>query len=255
MKWNGRRESNPRERYIVVMSGRIHCPPLPPLIRLMTLSDLPDGRFEFCGWNGLAAGKCGIVGRVTEKPGQIMAVSPAADGVFATTRWSLVLAAQGDSTQAHDALEVLCRSYWFPVYALIRGRGLDKETARDLTQDFFAKLLAQDNLARVRRERVRFRSFLAQSVKNFLADEWDKTHALKRGGGHAILSLDFETAEGRYHEPADHASPDREFDRRWAAQILAEARQRFEQESRAAGREEIIRVLNQLGEPDAPSGF
>ena len=182
-----------------------------------------------------------------------MAVSPAADGVFATTRWSLVLAAQGDSTQAHDALEVLCRSYWFPVYALIRGRGLDKETARDLTQDFFAKLLAQDNLARVRRERGRFRSFLAQSVKNFLADEWDKTHALKRGGGHAILSLDFETAEGRYHEPADHASPDREFDRRWAAQILAEARQRFEQESRAAGREEIIRVLNQLGEPDAPS--
>lgn len=164
-----------------------------------------------------------------------------------------MLTAQGESTQATDALEILCQSYWFPVYALIRGRGFDKESARDLTQDFFAKLLANDGLSSVRRERGRFRSFLAQSVKNFLADEWDKSRTLKRGGGRAILSLDLEAAEGRYHEQPDNASPDREFDRSWAAQILAEARDRFEKESDAAGRKEIVSLLNELGDPDAPS--
>src|SRR6185295_5844769 len=102
-------------------------------------------------------------------------------GTFVTTRWSLVLAAQGDSAQSRKALETLCEACWFPVYALIRGRGVDVESAHDLTQEFFAKLLSQDGIAKARRERGRFRSFLAQSVKNFLADEWDKTQALKRG--------------------------------------------------------------------------
>jgi RNA polymerase sigma-70 factor (ECF subfamily) len=179
--------------------------------------------------------------------------SASGGGVFATTHWSLVLAAQGDSSQARGALEVLCRSYWFPIYALIRGRGADAESARDLTQEFFSKLLSQDGLSKARRERGRFRSFLAQSVKNFVADEWDKAHALKRGGGQTILSLDLEAAEGRYHEQPDDESPDQQFDRRWAGQILAEARARFETESKAAGRNEILRVLNRLGDPDAPS--
>jgi RNA polymerase sigma-70 factor (ECF subfamily) len=189
--------------------------------------------------------------RVTEKPTNTNGI-PVSEGAFATTRWSLVLAAHGDSAPARAALETLCRIYWFPVYALMRSRGADVESARDLTQDFFAKLLSQDGLLQARRERGRFRSFLAQSVKNFQADAWDKTHALKRGGGCAILSLDLEAAEGRYHESLDHSSPDREFDRRWAAQILAEARNRFEQESERAGRGEILRVLNRLGDPDAP---
>jgi DNA-directed RNA polymerase specialized sigma24 family protein len=174
-------------------------------------------------------------------------------GLFATTRWSLVLAAQGDSAGARAALEVMCRLYWFPIYALIRGRGADAESARDLTQEFFAKLLSHDGLATARQERGRFRSFLAQSVKNFLADQWDKARAFKRGGDRTILSLDFEAAEGRYHDQVDHASPDLLFDRRWAAQILAEARSRFEAESDAAGRGEILCVLNRLGDPDAPS--
>lgn len=174
-------------------------------------------------------------------------------GTFVTTRWSLVLEAQGDSAQSRKALEILCEACWFPVYALIRGRGIDRESAHDLTQEFFAKLLSQDGIAKARRERGRFRSFLAQSVKNFLADEWDKTHALKRGGGLTILSLDLEAAEGRYHEPPDTASPDQEFDRRWAEQILVEARARFEKESAAAGRSEIVRVLNGLGDPGAAS--
>ena len=174
-------------------------------------------------------------------------------GRFATTHWSQVFAAQGDSADAREALETLCRRYWFPVYALIRYRVGDAESARDLTQDFFAKLLSQDGFAKARRERGRFRSFLAQSVKNFLADEWDKKRALKRGGGLTILSLDFEMAEGRYREQSDHASPDREFDRRWVSQILAEARDRFEKQSHAAGRGEIIKILNRLGNPDSPS--
>jgi RNA polymerase sigma-70 factor (ECF subfamily) len=191
---------------------------------------------------------------VPENPDMPAAVPPThGGGVFATTRWSLVLAARGDSSEARGALEVLCRSYWFPIYALIRGRGVDAESARDLTQEFFAKLLSQDGFAKARRERGRFRSFLAQSVKNFVADEWDKARTLKRGGGQTILSLDLEAAEGRYHDQPDNASPDQQFDRRWAAQILAEAGDRFKKESNAAGRGEIVRILHRLGDPDAPS--
>jgi RNA polymerase sigma-70 factor (ECF subfamily) len=189
---------------------------------------------------------------VTENPTKNPGL-PASDGVFATTRWSLILAAQGDSEPARAALETLCRTYWFPVYALIRSRGADVESARDLTQDFFAKLLSHDGFRQARRERGRFRSFLAQSVKNFQADEWDKTRALKRGGDRAILSLDFEAAEGRYHESLDPSSPDREFDRRWATQVLAEADKRFQQEIERAGCGEILRVLNRIGDPNAPS--
>ena len=195
-----------------------------------------------------------MIWRVPENTEQSASVPPVAGGgVFATTRWSLVLAAKGDSDTAHHALEALCGIYWFPIYALIRGRGVEAEAARDFTQDFFAKLLSQDGFAKARRERGRFRSFLAQSVKNFVADEWDKSRALKRGGDRKIISLDLEAAEGRYHEQPDDKSPELEFDRRWAAQILAEARARFEAENKSAGREEILRVLNRLGDPDAPT--
>lgn len=164
-----------------------------------------------------------------------------------------MLAARGESPEARAALNALCQTYWFPAYALIRGRGIDPELARDLTQDFFAKILSQNALGKARRERGRFRSFLAQSVKNFLADEWDKSQALKRGGGVKVLSLDLEAAEGRYHEPSSDASPDRDYDRRWAAQIIEEARRRFQAENTDPRRSEILRVLNQLGDPDAPS--
>src|SRR5262245_9131228 len=98
-------------------------------------------------------------------------------GAFVTTRWTLILRSQEESEAGREALEVLCRSYWFPVYALVRRRGLDPEGARDATQEFFARLLSRDGLAVVRRERGRFRGFIARSVKNFLADEWDRSRA------------------------------------------------------------------------------
>jgi DNA-directed RNA polymerase specialized sigma24 family protein len=109
-------------------------------------------------------------------------------GVFATTRWSVVLAAGAaeDSAEGWRALEELCRFYWFPVYALARRQGLDPESARDATQEFFARMLSRDGFSRVRRERGRFRAFLAQSVRNFLTDEWNRGRAQKRGGAPAL---------------------------------------------------------------------
>jgi len=161
--------------------------------------------------------------------------------------------AGSDSTASREALETLCRMYWFPVYSLARSRVADAESARDLTQEFFARLLSRDGLTKAQRERGRFRSFLAQSLKNFIADEWRKSQAVKRGGGENVLSLDFAAAEGRYREPHHENSPDREYDRRWAEQILAEARRRFEKENDSAGRGELVRVLDRIGDPDAPS--
>ena len=172
-------------------------------------------------------------------------------GVFATTRWTMVLTAQQDSEPGRQALEQLCQTYWFPVYAVVRRQGFDPDTARDFTQEFFARLLSRDGLAQVRRERGRFRSFLAQSVKNFLADEWDKSRAQKRGGGLAVLSLDTEAAEGRYLEVAHSRTPESEFDRQWDEQLLAAARSRLQQEFEAAGKAQWLEVLDKAGDPDA----
>lgn len=170
--------------------------------------------------------------------------------MFGTTRWSVILAAQGDDPAGEAALETLCRTYWMPVYALVRRRGGDPEAARDLTQEFFARLLSRDGLMSVRRERGRFRGFLAQSVKNFLADEWDRRRAGKRGGGREVLSLDAADAEGRYHEIPDDLSPDRLFDRHWAEQLLAAGRARLREEFRAAGKGPLLDLLERMGDPD-----
>lgn len=176
-------------------------------------------------------------------------------GVFATTRWSVVLAAQGDSAAGQAALELLCSTYWFPVYAVVRKHGFDPDTSRDFTQDFFARMLARDGFANVRRERGRFRSYLAQGVRNFLHDEWDRARAQKRGGGQPMISLDMEDAEGRYLEAAQVAhgsTPDREFDRQWAEQLLARARTKLHEEYESSGRSELLEVLDLTGDPGAP---
>ena len=134
---------------------------------------------------------------------------------FTTTHWSVVLSArEHDSPQAAAALEKLCRTYWYPLYAYVRRQGHDEPSAKDLTQEFFFRLLQKNRLNQVQREKGRFRSFLLASLKNFLADEWDKAQAQKRGGGQALLSLD-NTAEGRYRlEPADNLTPDKLFEQR-----------------------------------------
>ena len=141
---------------------------------------------------------------------------------FATTRWSLVLDARaGGSPDSDKALEQLCESYWYPLYAFVRRQGRSPEDAADLTQAYFAKLLEKEYLADVRPEAGRFRSFLLASLKHFLYNEWDRQKALKRGGQFRILSLDSESAENRYSfEPPDPLNPEDLFEQRWALTVL-----------------------------------
>jgi RNA polymerase sigma-70 factor (ECF subfamily) len=132
-----------------------------------------------------------------------------ADGRFATTEWSLVLAA-GDSQApgSREALESLCRTYWYPVYAQIRFRGRDSETAKDLTQGFFAELLEKRSIRLADPQRGRFRSFLKSSIDHFVSHERQRAAALKRGGGKSPISLDFDSAEAQYRlEPGATTHP------------------------------------------------
>src|SRR5512140_1113816 len=117
-------------------------------------------------------------------------------GHFALTRWSVVVAAgRSESTHARDALEQLCRAYWQPIYAFVRRQGHSPPDAQDLTQEFFARLLEKNYLQGVNPSKGRFRSFLLASVKHFLANEWDKARAQKRGGRQVLLSIDGASAE------------------------------------------------------------
>ncbi len=144
---------------------------------------------------------------------------------FATTRWSLVLAAGGDpSAEAGRALAELCRDYWYPLYAYVRRRGYEAEDARDLTQAFFAKLLEKNGLTAADPARGRFRNFLLTSMKNFLVSEWRRQATLKRGGDVEIVSIDYEDAENRYRvEPAHPLTPEAIYERRWALALLERA--------------------------------
>src|SRR3989442_11456057 len=124
-----------------------------------------------------------------------LATGQSADaGAFATTHWSVVLTAQGSSPAADEALEKLCRVYWYPLYAFVRRQGHGVEQAQDLTQGFFTCLLEKDYLRQAIRERGRFRSFLLAALRHYIANEVDKEHALKRGGRHAILPMEFDSA-------------------------------------------------------------
>lgn len=157
---------------------------------------------------------------------------------FTTTHWSVVLAAgHGQSPEAEQALEKLCRRYWYPLYAYTRRRGYDAHEAQDLVQEFFARLLAKNYLQGVNSERGKFRSFLLASLNHFLANEFDRAQALKRGGGQILISLDDETAEERYRcDPASALTPEMTFERRWALTLLEQALQRLQQEFGSTGR-------------------
>jgi RNA polymerase sigma-70 factor (ECF subfamily) len=148
-----------------------------------------------------------------------------------------VSAQRKDSPETTQALEQLCRAYWYPLYAHVRRAGHSPADAEDLTQAFFARLIAKDWLAVADRERGRFRSFLLGSLKHFLANEWDKARAGKRGGRVQIISLDAPTGENRLqHEPVAPGSPDQEFDRRWALALLDAVLARLAAEHHAAGK-------------------
>ncbi len=174
---------------------------------------------------------------------------------FATTHWSTILAAgSAASPQAADALERLCRTYWYPLYAFVRRKGYGPHEAEDLTQSFFARFLEKRYLDGVAPEKGRFRTFLLCSLSHFLANEWDKSQRLKRGGGLTFLSLETTHAEERYGvEAADARTPERAFDQRWAETMLDLVLRRLRAEfgdTRQLSRFDELKPFL-LGEPDA----
>lgn len=167
-------------------------------------------------------------------------------GVFAATRWTRVYLARsaGESPEAREALEELCQTYWYPLYAFIRRGGHTHEDAQDLAQEFFARLVSRDWLAQVDASKGRFRSFLLGALKHFLANELDKARAIKRGGRQPFISFDAVTAETRYQlEPAHLETPDKIFERRWAIQILDKALSALQQEHTQQGKGVVFDTL------------
>ena len=164
---------------------------------------------------------------------------------FPATHWSLVLkAGKNDTTRAQAALSSLCQTYWFPLYAHARRRGHHPHDAQDLTQEFFARLLERQALALADPARGRFRSFLLAAMNNFLATEWEKARAQKRGTGRPMVSLDFSAAEERFDlEPADHATPDKAFDKQWALALLDEVLKKLETEYEREGKQALFAAL------------
>lgn len=176
--------------------------------------------------------------------------------VFATTRWTVVLqAGRNESPEAGSALAELCRVYWYPLYAYVRRLGHDVHNAQDLTQGFFERLLQKNYLELADPRRGKFRWFLLTAFKCFLANEWDRSRTLKRGGGREIIPLDALTAEQRYAlEPADTLTADQLYDRRWALDLLARVREQLRAEyvGKAGRFEEIERYLPG---GEAPPGY
>ena len=156
---------------------------------------------------------------------------------FATTHWSLVMAAGRRSTpEAENALQQLCHTYWYPLYAFIRRRGYSAETAQDLTQEFFVRLLEKDSLAAADRNRGKFRTFLLAALKNFLSHESEKERAAKRGGDRVHLSLYLEEGEARYlAEPIEAMTPEKLYEKRWATTVIEQALQALRTEYQQAG--------------------
>ena len=164
---------------------------------------------------------------------------------FSTTHWSVVLTAGASaSAGSREALERLCRTYWYPLYSYLRRRGCDTHQAEDCAQGFFAALLQGHALERASPERGKFRSFLLACLNHFLADQQDRAQAQKRGGGKAIVSLDIEDAETRYRvEPAHDLTPERLLEKSWALTVLDNAMARLKAESAEAGRQDLFESL------------
>jgi len=167
------------------------------------------------------------------------------NGAFATTHWSVVLAAGGlDAARSAPALEQLCGRYWYPINAFIRRRNFDRQEAEDLTQMFFASLLDHEAFKQVHPHKGKFRAFLLASLGNFLANDWDKRRALKRGGQFRLVSFEEAAAEDRYGlEPVEPASPEKLFDRRWAFMLVEAVLARLKAEYAAADKTNLFAKL------------
>jgi RNA polymerase sigma factor (sigma-70 family) len=174
--------------------------------------------------------------------------SSEAPRVFPNTRWSVVLAArQQPSPESAAALEAVCRAYWYPLYAYVRRCGSSPHDAQDLTQEFFRLLLEKRWLDQADRAKGRLRSFLITVLKHFMANEWRRQSAQKRGGGQDGIPMDTEFAESRYAaDSSDAAAADEVFDRQWALTLLELAMARLEDEFAAAGRADDFAVLKEF---------
>jgi RNA polymerase sigma factor (sigma-70 family) len=157
---------------------------------------------------------------------------------FPTTLWTVVLhAGRDEPAQAQAALAQLCQAHWYPLYSFVRRQGNAPHDAQDLTQAFLAQLLEKRGLQGVAPELGRFRTYLLAALKNFLANDWDKTHARRRGGGQTIVSLDEESAESRYRlEPSHDMTPERHFERQWAMTLLDQVLDALRDEYHANGK-------------------
>ncbi len=178
-------------------------------------------------------------------------------GVFATTHWSVVLAAgQQDTPQSAAALEQLCRTYWYPLYVYVRRRGYGPEDAEDLTQQFFAVLLQHEYFRLADPRRGRFRTFLLHALEHFLTNEWKRAQRIKRGGGATFLSLDAANGERRYAlEPVTAATPERAYEHRWAITLLDQVLASLREEYTRGGKERLFGELaSSLWGGDSSSG-
>ena len=164
---------------------------------------------------------------------------------FATTHWSVVQAARKSSSpEQKQALEALCRSYWFPLYAYLRQRGCDRHAAEDVTQAFLAHILEKQGLRKADPKYGKFRSFLLVRLKGFLSDERGRAQAKKRGGDQTILSLSIQNAEGQYTlDPSSELSPEMLFEKSWALQVLERTMDRLEAEMAERGKQEQFQHL------------
>jgi RNA polymerase sigma-70 factor (ECF subfamily) len=164
---------------------------------------------------------------------------------FVTTRWTLVVAAADpDSPESRDALATLCQDYWYPLYVYARRRGNSPEDARDLTQGFFAKLLEKNYLKAADRKRGKFRTFLLTAMQGYMANEWDRKSAQKRGGGQTPISLDIEWAEGGLiFEPVDDLTPEAIFEKCWALAQFEKVVDLMRAEMSLPGKEQRFELL------------
>ncbi len=154
-------------------------------------------------------------------------------------------AGNADSAASREALEKLCTTYWFPLYAFVRRQGMDAHRAADLTQGFFASLLERDDLAKLDQARGKFRSFLLASIKNYMLNEIDRENAIKRGGGVTIVSIDARLADSRYsNDPVFSQTPERVFDRQWALALLDRVRATLRAEFAERGKDDQFKYLS-----------
>lgn len=164
-----------------------------------------------------------------------------------TTHWSLVDAARSDKagqTSAREALETLCRTYWYPLYAFVRSRGYSADDAQDLTQAFFCRLIETGGFDSAQRQKGRFRSYLLGAVKHFLANEWHRSQTQKRGGSVKFVQWDALDPEARYSKTSSSSDqPEQLFDREWALETVAGTLKTLRGEMTGAGKDRQFELL------------